>query len=167
MILDGQLVFSSLANGDAPTAVADNASANVVDQLVNGLSFSGVGGAYIAPWVIARVSTAFAGTTGTVQAVLQDSPDNVTWTDQLLGAATTVANATKGAILLAARIPPSLNRYLRVIYRIATAVMTAGIAHAFLVLDEDVIDLQMRKASTTVTQTGQINEAVTNSVLDS
>ena len=176
-VLDAQATFSNLANGDSPTAIADNASANYYDQMQGGLNYSAPGGgAYIAPWIIVRVITAFAGTSSTIIAVLQDAPEPsttmvptgpATWTDRLVGPTFTTGGAVAPSVntyLLAARIPPSLDRYVRVIYRIAVNVMTAGNLHSFLTLDHDIIDIAMRKASTFVTQSGQVLEAVGNSI---
>ena len=168
MILDGQLCFSNLANGDTPTAVADNPSANTIDQQVKGGLFTGPGGSYVGMWlyVKAQASSVSAGG-GTIQAVLQDSPDNITWTDQLLGPVTTVANSAANNVLLRARIPAILQRYVRVIYRIATAVFTAGTYIALLVPDTDIIDLSQRKAEpqTSAEPTGAMDESVNQGVL--
>lgn len=169
MILDGQNTFSNLASGDAPTLVGDTPAANDIDQMAGGGAIgSRSGGAYVAPWVIVRTSTAAtSGGAATVQAVLQDSPDDATFTDEVLGPIQPVASLTQGAILLAQRILPSMQRYLRVVYRIATAALTAGVFTAFLTLDQDIIDLSMREFNAIVVQAGQLSEAVSNGVLDS
>ena len=83
MILDGQNIFSKLDTGDVITVVGatvgDHASTNVIDCNVYGGSFSTVanGGAYINPFLVARVHTAFTTTTttGTLQIVLQEAVD--------------------------------------------------------------------------------------------
>jgi len=169
MILDGQNCFSAIATGDSPTDVADNECNNMIDQGVNGLSgFRGEGGAYVAPWVIVRVSTPFTTTGGYITAVLQDSADGTTdWTDILNGP--TLAGAqVAGYPLLAARIPPTARRYLQVVYRISTAVLAAGSVTAFLTLDKDVIDQALRHTTfVQFSQSGQISEAVANGVLGS
>ncbi len=174
-ILDAQATLSNLANGDSPTAVADNASAYYYDQMQTGLNFSAPGGgAYVAPWLVVQVRTAFTGTTGTIIAVLQDAPEPsltmtptgpVTWTDRVVGASFTVAQAAANAYLLVSRLQPSMARYLRVVYRIGTAVMTAGTVQSFLTLDVEVVDIALRTATATVTQTGQISEAVNQGIL--
>ena len=179
MILDAQNTLSNLANGDSPTAIADNASTYYIDQQVAGLNFFAPGGgAYVAPWLIVQVRTAFTSAgAATIVAVLQDAPEPsltltptgpVTWTDRLLGPTFTVGGAvapTINSYLFAARLLPSLNRYIRVVYRIGAFVMTAGTAQSFLVLDQDVVDISMREASSYVTQAGQISEAVAQSIL--
>ena len=180
-ILDGQLVFSNLANGDSPTAIADNPSANYIDQMVGGLNFFAPGGgAYVAPWAIVQVTTAFtSGGSATIIAVLQDAADPSTTTvpsgpgsysDKIVGPTFTVGGAAGSTPianqqLLAQRMLPSHNRYLRVIYRIGVAVMTGGTALSFLMPDQDVIDIAMRKVGTYVTQTNQLFEAVAQGVL--
>jgi hypothetical protein len=179
MILDAQNTFSDLAAGDQPTAIADNASAKYIDQMPGGLNFFAPGGgAYVAPWLIVQVRTAFTSAgSATIIAVLQDAPEPsttltptgpTTWTDRLLGPTFTVGGATApsaNTYLFAARLLPSMNRYLRVVYRVAAATMTAGSVQSFLVLDQDVVDLSMRTATATVTQTGQISEAVSQGIL--
>lgn len=175
MILDAQNCFSDLASGDSPTAIADNASAYYIDQMVSGLNFTAPGGgAYVAPWVIVQVRTAFAGTSGTVIAVVQDAPEPsttmtptgpTTWTDRIVGASFTVTTGAVNVYLLAARLNPSMARYIRVIYRIATAVMTGGTVQSFLTFDNEVVDIALRQATATLTVSGQISEAVNQGIL--
>lgn len=178
-ILDGQNYFSNLQNGDSPTAIADNASAYFIDQGVGGLNFFAPGGgAYIAPWAIVQVATAFtSGGSATIIAALQDAPDPstsispsgpTTWTDKILGPTFTVGGASAPSInqqLLAQRILPSHARYLRIVYRIGAAVMTGGTAVSFLMPDQDVVDISMRKVGVYVTQANQLSEAVAQAVL--
>lgn len=175
MILDAQGCFSDLALGDSPTAIADNVSANYIDQMPGGINFSAPGGgAYVAPFVIVQVRTAFAGSSGTIIAVVQDAPEPsttmvptgpVTWTDRIVGASFTVAQAAANAYLLSARLLPSMARYIRVVYRIGTAVMTAGTVHSFITLDQEVVDIALRQATASLTQAGQISEAVSQGIL--
>lgn len=179
MILDAQNTLSNLANGDSPTAIADNASAFYIDQMQSGLNFFAPGGgAYVAPWLVVQVRTAFTSAgAATIVAVLQDAPEPsttmtptgpTTWTDRLLGPTFTVGGTPAPSInsyLFVARLLPSLARYFRVVYRIGAFVMTAGTAQSFLVLDTDVVDIAMRTASAYVTQAGQIQEAVSQSIL--
>lgn len=167
MILDGQNYFSDIANGDSPVNVADDASLNVIDQQGKNSIFTEGGGANVALWLIVRVQvTATSNGSATVQAVLQDSPDNATWTDRLVGSAIAVASVTAGSDLLNARIPSKLARYLRVIYRVGTAALTAGTFLSFLTLDEDRHDLSQRETGTTVSEpTGALDESAANGVL--
>lgn len=176
MILDAQGCFSNLASGDSPTAVQDNPSANYIDQMPGGLNFSAPGGgAYVAPWLVVQVRVAFAtSASGTIIAVLQDAPEPstsmvptgpVTWTDRIVGASFSAAQAAANAYLLVARLDPSMARYLRVVYRIGTGVMTAGTVQSFLTLDREVVDIALRTATATVSQSGQISEAVVQGIL--
>ena len=179
MLLDGQNCFTAIATGDSPTAMTDNASSNQIDQGVYGLpGFRGEGGAYVAPFVIVKVShdTPFTTSSGaTIQAVLQDAAETSltdatpgTYADILVGNVFTAAQAAADVLLLAARIPTACRKYLRVVFRIGTGTMTGGAAIAFLTLDKDVIDQAMRSTTfSTFVQTGQITEAVANGVLDS
>ncbi len=166
MILDGQNVLSNLATGDSPTAVADNASGNVLDQALPGSLFTQGGGAYVGMWLQILVAVAgVSGGGGTIQAVLQDSPDNVTWTDRQLGAVITAANAVVGSKLLNVRLKESLARYIRVVYRIGTAVFTAGTYIAFLTPDVDIFDLSQRESTGTVAEpSGAMDESVNQGV---
>ena len=179
MILDGLNCFTSLSAGDSPTAMTDTASTNQIDQCVKGLPvFRGEGGAYVAPFVIVKVSHDTPFTTGsaaTIQAVLQDAKETsatdetpTDWADVLVGNVFAAAAAAADVILLAERIPVKLRRFIRVAFRIGTGTMTAGAAIAFLTLDKDVIDQSLRHTTfAAFSQTGQIQEAVSNSVLDS
>lgn len=179
MILDGQNCFSSISAGDSPTAMTDNASTNTISQSVNGLPvFRGEGGAYVAPFVIAKVShdTPFTtGSSATIQAVLQDAKETSStndtptdWQDILVGNVFTAAQASADVILLADRIPTSARKFLRIVWRIGTGTMTAGAAIAFLTLDKEVVDQALRHTTfAAFSQAGQVSEAVANGVLDS
>ncbi len=179
MILDAQATLSNLANGDSPTATGDNASAYYYDQMQGGLNFSAPGGgAYVAPWMIVQARAAFtSGGSATIQVVLQDAPEPsttmtptgpATWTDRVLGPVFTVGGSPAPSInayLFVNRIPPSLARYIRVVYRIGTAVMTAGTVQSFFTLDTEVVDIALREAASYVTQSGQLSEAVAQGIL--
>ena len=179
MILDGQNTFSAIATGDLPTAMTDNASTNVISQSVNGLpQFRGEGGAYVAPFVYVKVADGAGFTTGsaaTIQVVLQDAAETSssddtpgTYADILVGNVFTAAQAASDVILLAARIPTNARKFLRLVYRIGTGTMTAGTVIGFLTLDKDVIDQALRSTVyAAFSQSGQIAESVSNSVLDS
>jgi hypothetical protein len=68
----------------------------------------------------------------TVQAVFQDSPDNAAWTDRLAGPVLGFAAATPGTALLQAQPPVGTQRFWRIVFRIATAVLTAGAFDAYV-----------------------------------
>ena len=166
MILDGQNILSNLANGDSPTAVADNASGSVIDQALPGSLFTQGGGSYVGMWLIVKCLVAgVSGGGGTIQAVLQDSVDNAAWVDQQLGPVVTAANCVLGKDLAGFRLKESLNRFIRVVYRIGTAVFTAGTFLSFLTPDKDVHDISQREANTTVAEpTGAMDESVNQGV---
>ncbi len=171
MIIDGQNQFSDLASGDSPTAIADNASAYVLDQNVKNGIFTAGGGAYKGMFIKAVVQAAFTtSASGTIIAVLQDSADNSSWADLLVPtAAIAAATAVAGYDLFAGqRVPVSARRYLRVVYRIATGAMTAGTVITFLTPDVDVFDLSQRQATGQVTApSGASDESFANGVLGS
>lgn len=177
MILDGQNVFSSLSVGDVITTVGatvgDHASTNVIDGGVKGASFSAVanGAAYVNPFLVVRVTTAFTTTTtiGTLQIVLQES-DTENFASPIDLVVSPVYNVNNGdladnALLLAVRMPQVKARYLRVVYRVAGETLTAGACHAFLTPDAPQVDLQLRGASTTVAApTGALDQSMPASV---
>lgn len=121
--LDSQLVF---AEGQAVVNVGDNGSTNVYDSGgANGQGDAGLTGENL--WVNATcTTTATSGGGATVQAVLQDSADNVTYNDVVAGKAVAVANVTAGAVLLQVQPPPGMRRYWRIDWRVGTAALTAG-----------------------------------------
>lgn len=169
MILDGQNYFSDLANGDAPTAVGDATSAYVVDQQGKNSIFSEGGGAHTELFLKTVVNTAFtSGGSATIQIVLQDSADNSSWADVILGKAIAVADAVAGVDLFGRRLPNTLRRYIRVVYRIGTAAMTAGKVICFLTPEQDLFDASQRAATGTITApTGALDESTANGVLGS
>lgn len=160
MLMDGRNTFSSLALGDAYAAigftVTDNPSTYAIDCGVNGASYSTVanGGAYVNPFLVCRVTTAFtsASTTITMQVVLQESVDNSTYTDLVVSPVWVKADlATDNKILMCVRMPQIKKRYIRVVYRVAGEAATAGAVQTFLCLDADMVDLFQRSDTQTVT----------------
>lgn len=84
-------------------------------------------------WIQALVSTAVtSGGAATVQAVLQDSADNVTFADVLAGPVVAKASAIVGAVLMQVQPPIGLRRYIRIAWRIGVADLTAGKFDAFI-----------------------------------
>ena len=142
MILDNQATYSA---AQAVTATGDTASSNSYDH---GPGNSG-GGAYSPGgglWLVAKTNAAVtSGGAATVQVVLQDSADNATFADVLV-ATPALALAALGANKTVAltRFPGTLRRYTRVVWRVGTAVLTAGTFSAFVVLD---VDMQQYLAS--------------------
>lgn len=127
MLLDSQEVFST---AQAVTATGDTASTNILDT--GAAQDEGVGeSVYL---TVKCNTTATSGGSATVQAVLQTATDAAFTTpvDVLSGPALAVASVTADTELLKAKLPIGLDRYVRVAYRIGTAVLTAGKFDAFL-----------------------------------
>lgn len=123
-----------LSGAQAPTAIGDTPSTNVYD------TGSATGNAQNNEealtgenlWLNVICNVAPTGAAGsTVQAVLQDSPDNATWTDRLAGTVLGFAAVTQGLALLQVQPPIGTQRYQRVCYRIGTAVLAVGTFDAY------------------------------------
>jgi len=130
-VIDSQLVFAEAQA--ATNHLADTASTNVYDTGgSNGQGDQGLSGENL--FAVATVdTTATSGGAATVQAVLQDSADNVTFADVVAGPVVAVANAVAGTPLLRVQPPVGMRRYWRVAWRIGTADLTAGKFTAYLV----------------------------------
>ena len=129
MILDSQNQFSS---AQAVTSVGDTVSTDVYDTG----AATDVGIGYDIYLYIRSVAAFTSGGAGTLQFVLQDSANNSAWADvQSLTPAKALATLTANTDQVRARLPIGLRRYLRVVYRVGTAAMTAGTVDANLVLD--------------------------------
>lgn len=128
-MLDNEIIFSA---AQAVTATGDTASTNVYDSGgANGQGDMGQTGENLWFNVIVN-TTATSGGSATVQAVLQDSADNTTFADVVIGKAIAVASVTAGSILLQVQPPPGMREYSRIVYRIGTAVLTAGKFDAYV-----------------------------------
>lgn len=127
--IDSQEVFSV---AQAVTAIGDTVSTNQLDTLA--AHDQGIGQNVT---VIVKVHTTFTSAGApTVQAVLQTSADNSTWVDAAIGPAFALAALTAGTTIYSQELPNGvLRRYIRVAYRVATAVYTAGAFDAFIVKD--------------------------------
>lgn len=128
-MLDSEIIFSS---AQAVTATGDTASTNVYDcGGANGQGDNGQTGENL--WINAFVNTtATSGGSATIQAVFQDSADNATFADVVSGPAVAVASATAGTPLLQIQPPPGTREFWRIVYRIGTAVLTAGKFDAYV-----------------------------------
>lgn len=127
-MLDSELVF---AEGQAVTAIGDNGSTTSLDLRSGPLGDAGQTQENL--WVQAIcTTTATSGGGATVQAVLQSSPDNATWTDAVAGPAIPVASLVAGKVMLQVQPPPGMQEFWRISWRIATAVLTAGAFDAFV-----------------------------------
>lgn len=135
MILDNQATYSA---AQVVTATGDTASTNSYDH---GPGNSGTG-AYSPGgglWLVCKTAAAVtSGGAATAQAVLQDSADNSTFAD-VMTVTPALALAALGAnkVMSMVRFPGTLRRYTRVVWRIGTAVLTAGSFSAFVVMDAD------------------------------
>ena len=124
--LDFQKSATGFSIGDTPsTNVYDTADPNSTEIGLNDNL-----------WLNAQVNTAItSGGSATLQAVLQDSADNSAWADVLAGPVVTLANLVAGTQLLLVNPPVGTRRYVRVVWRVATAALTGGTLSAFLSLD--------------------------------
>lgn len=128
MILDTQEQFSAAQSVAA--AAGDIASTNTLDT--GDATDKGIGETM---YLYVKLVAALAGAGASIQVVLQDSADNVTFADVQAGKVIALANATANAELYKQRLPIGLRRYLRVVYRISGAASTGGTADAFLAKD--------------------------------
>lgn len=133
-MLDQEVMF---ADGQAVTATGDTASTNIYDTSSgqtnpgNGQGDAGLTGENL--WLRALVRTAVtSGGAATVQAVFQDSADNSTYADVATGPVVVLASLTAGASLMRLQPPVGTRRYWRFVFRVATAVLTAGTFDAFV-----------------------------------
>lgn len=86
--------------------------------------------------VIVGVGTTFtAGGAATMTIALQDSADNSTFADVLVGPAIAVATMVAGYEAFRIRIPATTRRYIALNYTVATGPMTAGALSAFVTPD--------------------------------
>lgn len=127
-MLDSEIIF---AEAQTVTATGDTASTNVYDAGNAVLGDAGQTGENL--WVQAYVSTTVtSGGAATVQAVLQDSADNVTFNDVAAGPVFALAALVAGTRIFALQPPPGMRRYWQVAWRVGTAVLTAGKFDAFV-----------------------------------
>ena len=129
MILDNQ---NMLSLAQAVTSTGDTASTDVYDT--GAAADVGIG---YDTYLHIRTGVAFtSGGAGTLQFVLQDSANNSAWADvQSLTPVRALAALTANTEQVRTRLPIGLRRYIRVVYRVATAAMTAGTVDAHLALD--------------------------------
>ena len=129
MYIDSQELLSS---GQAlSNAVGDLVSTNIYD----------CGAAYdagIGEELYLNIATVVAAAGGSIQFVLQTATDSAFTTPKEfpLTAAIAAASLTANTIQYRGRLPIGLLRYLRVVYRVSSAAITAGTADAYFVKDE-------------------------------
>jgi len=131
MIRDNQATFSA---AQAVTATGDTPSTNSYDTGPANPGI-GIGDLFLVTKTDAAVTS---GGAATVQVVLQDSADNATFADvMVLTPALAIAALGANKTISQARFPAVLRRYLRVVYRVGTATLTAGTFSSFVVFDTD------------------------------
>ena len=138
MIMDKNEEFSSAQTLIVGTG--DTVSTNILDTNPTGIPSTpqnhdeGIGEEV---YLNIRIGTAVASATGTLQLVLQ-TDDNSSFSSPKefpLNAALAAASYPANTFVYQGRLPIGLERYLRVVYRVATAALTAGTADAFLSKD--------------------------------
>jgi len=128
MIID-HMVFS---DAQAQTASTVEYSTNTLDTEVANSDLGG--GTPI--WLVCRVNTTFAGTSGTMVVALQDGSVSGTLNDKIISQTFTTVLLAKGFDLLTIPLPVDHLRYLRMRYTPATGSgYTAGKIDAFLTLN--------------------------------
>lgn len=128
MILDAKL---ELSDAQAETTIAAHDSDNVIDF---GIADPNIGeGTSIMLYVVVN-TTVTSGGAGTVAVSLEDSPDNSTWTQRYTTPALAKATLVQGYEIIAMPLPDDIQRYVKVVYTIGTAALTAGKFDAYLSL---------------------------------
>lgn len=121
MSRDNSLIFS--ANQTAVGMnVGDTASSKEVD-------FAAAGGIVAKPlwWeVIVKDTILASGGASSVAPVLQESADNVTYNDLVVGPSIAKASLVTGYRFPPVKVPPKHKRYLRTAFRVITNNLTAG-----------------------------------------
>lgn len=153
MILDALQQFDSASN--LAIAAGTQASANVLDYgILSGIPASASGGGARdmgigddpALKLLVQVSTTFtSGGAGTLSVAIQGAPDNGSgapgaFTTWWVSPAYALATLIQGARLLDMDFPRppdgvAVPRYVRLLYTVAAATMTAGNVNAYVVLD--------------------------------
>lgn len=130
MYIDSQEQFSV---NQVVTAIGDTVSTNILDTLA--AQDEGIGESmWFTAICTAQVTSAGA---PTVQAVLQTAIDApfTTPIDAVIGGSFLKAALVPNFTMLQVRLPVGLKRYLRAVWRVGTAVLTAGTFTAFLSKD--------------------------------
>ena len=131
MILDTQERFST--SQALIVGTGDTVSSNVYDT--GAAADAGIGES---GQLQIQIGTAALSATGTIQFVLQ-TDDNVGFAspkEYPLTAALAQAALTAGSVVVRGKLPIGLERYSRVVYRVATAAFTAGTVNAFLTKEQ-------------------------------
>lgn len=138
MIMDRMEEFSS--GQSLVTGTGDLVSTNILDTNPTGIPTTPQNidvGPGEEMWLNVRIGTAVVGATSTNTIVLQ-TDDNSSFSSPKefpLTSALTPAQQTANTFVYQGRLPIGLERYLRVVYRVGTAAITAGTVDAFLTKD--------------------------------
>lgn len=127
-VRDAKLIFS---DAQEETTAAAHDSDNIIDLGANGADYGALKEAHI----FVRVNeTVTSGGAATVAAKLQDSADASSWADVNNVAITATGKATlvSGYYMIRAKLPRDLRRYLKIVYTIGTAALTAGSFDAWI-----------------------------------
>ena len=129
MIIDVLSELSDNQDASSFTAAGPNASTNVIDTQKADRNL-GEGTQLI---LYASVGdTAIAGTSSTLAVILEDSPDNSTWTTRLQSEPIAEASLVAGAEIFRGAIPEKTQRYLRINWDVGAADLTAGKVNAHI-----------------------------------
>lgn len=123
-MIDDKWVFS---HEQAVTATGDTESEKFVDT---GIANPNSGGAS-PKWINILVHTTVTGTSSTVAFSISTSPDKTTWTKILTTEAIAEADLVAGWGRSIA-LPPEHARYIKVVYTVGVAVLSAGKFQAYL-----------------------------------
>jgi len=125
-MLDSSL---KLASAQAVTSTGDTASTNVYDAgSANSSDIATADRLFLNINCDAAATSAGA---ATLTPVLQDSADNSTFADALVGPVLALSALTATTNLWKTKLPLGLKRYTRVVFRVGTAALTAGTFSAF------------------------------------
>jgi len=132
MDLDAKLVFADSVDLTGMTVGDDDGVLMTDIDLASALH--DLAGGRRTPWFRVSIEVDIEGTTSTVDFQLQDSPDDITYTDVAGYASGLVAEATlvAGYKVLDMPLGDDLARYLRFNVEVAVNTLTAGKVNAFL-----------------------------------
>lgn len=112
-------------------ASSDTASTNVIDF---GLANPDLGAGTPVYWVLEVHTTVTSGGSATLQVTLQDSADNSTFATLIQTEAFAKAVLVAGFQMIVIPLPAKFARYLRTLYDVGTADLTAGNFNSYLTL---------------------------------
>ncbi|EEU9533621.1 Bbp16 family capsid cement protein [Escherichia coli] len=132
MINDKLLMFS-----EAQAVTASAASTDTIDLGPIDGTRRDIGVGYPLEYWITVNTTATAAGAATVNAQLQTSPDNSTWTTIASSGDLALSTLVAGRRVVSQKVPQGVQRYLRVNYVVGTGPLTAGAFTAGINLDVD------------------------------